>query len=167
MKVFLIIIGLLTTIVTSAQPSTSDVWINEFHYDHLTTRGEGDSVEYVEIVIRKSIANNPDELSKYKLILYTSGALDAAGLMNGKNGLPYNVSSSWYNEQETVHMLSAYQQCPIANSDFTFLYKKLPILQDVPAGFALVYENTVVQLLSYEKSFKIASAERGGSAAAV
>jgi hypothetical protein len=47
------------------------------------------------------------------------------------------------------------------------LSKTLPVLQDVPAAFALVYNNTsVIQLLSYEKSFKIASAAQNGGQAA-
>jgi hypothetical protein len=79
--------------------------------------------------------------------------------------MPYNVASSWYTADETNHLLSTFQQCPVAGSGFSLLYKRLPILQDVPAGFALVYNNTVVQLLSYEKAFKVVPGTKGGVAA--
>lgn len=166
MKVILIIIGLLATIVSPAQTTTSDVWINEFHYDHATTRGDADTAEFMELAIKNSIVSNATELAKYSVIFYTSGALDPTALDLGR-GLPYNVSSSWYTEGETVHSLSTFSQCPVSGSGFTLLYKKLTILQDVPAAIALVYNNsTVIQLLSYEKAFKIAPASRGGGVAA-
>ncbi|WP_207491769.1 T9SS type A sorting domain-containing protein [Aridibaculum aurantiacum] len=166
MKLFIASLLLLASTVCTAQTSTSDVWLNEFHYDHLTTRGNSDTAEFIELAMKSTIASNPVELAKYKVILYTGGALDETALLLGR-GLPYNVSSSWYSEAETVHALTEFQQCPVANSTITLLFKKLPILQDVPAAIAIIYNNTnVVQLLSYEKAFKIESAARGGGPAA-
>lgn len=165
MKKFLVIVGLLFVINSNAQTTTSDVWINEFHYDARTLYGQPDASEFVELAIKNSIVTNASELAKYKIVLYTSGAYDNVAYNTGK-GLPYNVSSSWYSDAETNHALSSFQQCPVAGTGFTLLYKTLPILQDVPAAIALVYNTTVIQLLSYEKSFKIAQGNFGGGVAA-
>ena len=165
MKSIITVLTLFTVTFCTAQTSTSDVWLNEFHYDHVTMRGMGDSSEFIELAIKNTIASNPAELAKYSVILYSAGAPDNATLLLGR-GLPYNVSSSWYSEAETVHSLSTFQQCPVAGTAITLLYKKMPILQDLPAAIAIVYNNiNVVQLLSYEKVFKVHSAAKGGGPA--
>ncbi len=166
MKIVITLLFALVVKVATAQTSTADVWINEVHYDHVTTRGEGDSLEFIELVMKNSIVTNATELAKYTVVLYTTGALDNAALTLGR-GLPYNTSSKWYTAGETTHPLTGFQQCPVAVSNFTILSKKMPVLQDVPAAMAIVYNNTtIVQLLSYEKAFKIESAVRGGGPAA-
>jgi len=153
-------------VAASAQPTTADVWINEFHYDGITIYGQSDQNEFVEIVVRTTLFNNSAEMGKLKLVLYTSGAMDSLGWATGR-GLPYNVSSPLYSLADTEHPLSTFQSCASTSADFRILSKPLNILQDVPAAMAIVYNNTtVVQLLSYEKRFKIAPAERGGGPAA-
>src|SRR5687767_8761614 len=127
MKKYLIILSLMVSAVCSAQTATSDIWLNEFHYDEITQRGRGDSSEFIELVVRSMIVSNPAELAKYKVVLYTSGALDGQALTLGR-GLPYNVSSSWYSEAETIINASTFQQCPVSNSGFTLLYKRMPVL---------------------------------------
>lgn len=148
-----------------AQPTTNDVWINEFHYDGITTFDQPDQNEFLEIVIRKTLYNNTAEFAKLKVVLYTAGALDQATLNSG-SGLPYNESSLLYSLAETELPLTSFQACNTTSSDYMILSKPVA-LQDIPAGFALVYNNTtVVQLLSYEKRFTIAPADEGGGAAA-
>jgi hypothetical protein len=165
MKTLLIIAGLMISTIAVAQPSTSEVWINEFHYDGVSNYGTTDVNEFVEIVVTNAIANNATELSKLKLVLYTAGAIDSTITQNGR-GLPYNISSSWYTQAETEYPLSGFTKCPVAGTNFTILSKNLSILQDVPSAFAVVYNNlNVIQLLSYEKSFKIMNTPAAGTAA--
>lgn len=155
MKYFLMMVLVATGFTAAAQPTQNDIWINEFHYDGATLYGQADVGEFVEIVAKSSIVSNPAELAKYKLVLFTSGAVDAATLSVPK-GTPYNFSSTWYSLAETEHPLSSFTACSQTVSGYSIFSKTLPILQDVPAALALVYDNTtVVQLLSYEKSFKI------------
>lgn len=164
MKLFLILIAFTSTMLVKAQTS-GDVWINEFHYDGMTSYGQSDQNEFVEIIIKTSISSNPAEFAKYSLVLYTSGALDNTALTLGR-GLPYNTSSPLYTQAETVHPLSTFTACASGTPGFTILSKNLSILQDLPAAMAIVYDNSiVVQLLSYEKTFKIAPAPAGGAAA--
>jgi len=165
MKVYISFLFILLSSVSFGQ-TTSDIWVNEFHYDGQSNYGQTDNNEFVEIAVKTSIATNAVELAKYKLVLYTSGAYDQTAYTLGK-GLPYNISSSWYSLAETEFPLNSFQSCVVPGSAFTLLSKTLPVLQDVPAAFAIVYNNTtVVQLLSYEKSFKMASAAQNGGAAA-
>ena len=164
MKIILALGFMAVVTLVKAQPTTSDAWINEFHYDGTTQYGQQDMNEFLEIAIKTTIATDPLELAKYKVILYTSGAYDAAAWTTGK-GLPYNVSSLWYSQQETEHPLSSFTACPVSSTQFTLLSKPMPTLQDVPAAFALVYENSVIQLLSYEEAFKIATTQQGGGPA--
>lgn len=165
MKIFLAIFVLSFATICKSQTSLSDVWINEFHYDGTSNYGTSDVNEFVEVVMKNTYASNAAELAKYKIVLYTSGALDNTAYALGR-GLPYNTSSSWFTDTETTHALTSFTACPVSGTIFTILSKPLPILQDVPAAIALVYDNTVVQLLSYEKSFKMESAARGGGVAA-
>lgn len=165
MKKFLILLFIVCGVAANAQPTTSDVWINEFHYDGMTTYGQSDQNQFVEIVVKKTFYDNATEFAKLKLVLYTGGALDPTGLNAGK-GLPYNQSSLLYTAAETEFPLTAFQACAATSSQYMILRQNISDLQDIPAGFALVYNGTsVVQLLSYEKVFKVATTEVGGAAA--
>ncbi len=165
MKIFLIIIIVFSSVMANAQATSSDVWINEFHYDGTTAFAQSDTGEFVELVMKTTIAQNSTELAKYSIVLYSAGANDLVPLTVGK-GLPYNVSSPLYTLAETVYPLSSFQQCASGTTGFTMLSKSMSILQDIPTAIALVYNNAqVVQLLSYEKAFKIASGSNAGAAA--
>ena len=164
MKIFLAIVAFISFININAQTTTSDVWINEFHYDGITTYGQSDVNEFVELVMKTSIASNPTELAKYTLVLYSSRSLDNMLLTVGR-GMPYNVASPLYTGAETIYPLSGFQSCPSNVAEFTMLSQSMSNLQDVPAAMAIIYNGTVViQLLSYEKSFKISPAPNGGAA---
>jgi len=166
MKRLLTILCIVWGVAAWAQPTTSDIWINEFHYDGVTIYGQSDQNEFIEIVVKSSLYNNAAEMAKLKLVLYTSGALDSIGWATGR-GVPYNVSSPLYSLAETEYPLSSFQSCASTSIEFTILNKPMNILQDVPAAMAIVYNNTtVVQLLSYEKQFKMAPTGRGGGPAA-
>lgn len=165
MKRILVYLFFIVSTAAVGQTTTSHAWINEFHYDGITQYGQTDSNEFVEVVVRSTIATDPLELAKYKLVLYTSGAYDTAAWTTGR-GVTYSASSLWYSQSETEHPLSGFTACPVIGNAFTLLSKPMPILQDVPAAIALVYENTVIQLLSYERVFKIAPANMGGGPAA-
>lgn len=100
------------------------------------------------------------------MVLYSSGAIDQTGLLDGR-GLPYNEASILFTLADTEHQLTGFQACAPASTEYMILSKAMPNLQDLPAAFALVYNNTtVVQLLSYEKVFKIAPSSAGGGIAA-
>jgi hypothetical protein len=169
MKKLIIFVLILISIVSSAfaQPNTSLVFLNEFHYDGITNYGQSDQNEFVEIAVHNSIATNPVEMAKLRLILYSAGALEN-GTPTIAKGRPYDSTGLLYKTSETVHNFETggFMKCPVAGTTFTLISKSLPILQDVPAGFAIVYENQVVQLLSYEKPFKIAPSGSGGGPAA-
>lgn len=158
-----------------AQATDAHLWINEFHYDNLSEYQISDQEDFVELIIHNDLLDDPTELAKYQLVLYTSGAgnLDADDNLPGK-GLPYSKSSSLYSDTETFHPLNivdsnaetGFQVCPVTNANFSVMHKKMPTLQDIPAGFALIYNNTtIVQLLSYEKSFKVKNHPDAGAAA--
>lgn len=165
MKKVLIILLAAWGVATNAQPTTSDVWVNEFHYDGVTNYAESDQNEFVEIVVRKTLYDNTVEFNKLKLILYSAGAYDPNSISAGK-GVPYNYSLL-YSATETEHALNSFQACASTGNNYMILSKQMTTLQDIPAGFALVYDNTsVVQFLSYEKSFKAAPASYGGGPAA-
>ena len=164
MKLILILLAFTSSVLVKAQ-TTNDIWINEFHYDGMTAYGQSDSSEFVELITKTSIANNPTELAKYSLVLYTVGSLGNSLLTIGR-GLPYNVASPLYTAAETVYPLSSFTVCPSGTTGFTILNKTMSTLQDIPSGMAIVYNNTVVvQLISYEKSFKISPSSVAGAAA--
>lgn len=153
-------------VAASAQPTTTDIWINEFHYDGITTFNQSDQNEFVEVMVKRTLYTNTTEFAKLKLVLYTSSAIDQTGLLDGR-GLPYNVSSRLFTVAETEYPLTGFQVCNATSNEYIVLSKPVSNLQDLPAGFALVYNNTsVVQLLSYEKVFRIAPVSAGGGAAA-
>lgn len=164
MKKFLILFFMACGVAAYAQPTTSDVWINEFHYDGVTTFDQSDQNEFLELVIKKTLFDIKPEFQKLSVVLYTSGALDQPALNSGR-GLPYNQSSLLYTQAETVHPLTSFTTCITTSSEYVILSKPMA-LQDIPAGFALVYNNlTVLQLLSYEKQFTIAPTADGGGPA--
>lgn len=169
MKKYLLIhfVSLLCSLPALAQPTSAQVWLNEFHYDGITNYGQADQNEFVEFAVHNSIANNPVEMAKLKLVLYTAGSIENGTpvLFKGKT---YDSTGLLYSANDAVHnfQTGGFTKCSIGATDFSLISKTLPILQDVPTALAIIYDNTiVVQLLSYEKPFKIAPAGKGGGAA--
>lgn len=158
-----------------AQATDAHLWVNEFHYDNMSSYQVDDQDDFVELIIHNDLLNDATELAKYQLVLYASGAgnLDAADNLPGK-GLPYSKSSNLFTDAETFHPLNetdpnaetGFNVCAVNGANYSVMHKKMTSLQDLPAGFALIYNNsTIVQLLSYEKSFKIKDHIDAGAAA--
>ena len=106
-------------------PSIPNAWMNEFHYDN-----EGpDTNEFIEIVIQYPDRYVLDNLS---ITLY-----------NGINGTPYDVlpfTSTWEGEKvDNVYQIYVFPAPGLQNGS--------------PDGFALSYDQTVLQLISYEGTF--------------
>lgn len=158
----------------NAQVSEDFVWINEFHYDNITTRGNTDANEFVELIIHDDILADADALAKLKLVLYTGGGVGMDETSPIGKGLPYHIASKIYSESDAVHPLNendplgltGWQVCDIVDKNYAVMSKKIHGLQDLSAGFALIYDdNILVQLLSYEKSFRVSSLPEAGIAA--
>ncbi|GAB4343195.1 MAG: hypothetical protein Kow0037_31140 [Calditrichia bacterium] len=101
-----------------------NIWINEFHYDNAGT----DEGEFVEIVVPSTFT----ELASVTFTLY-----------NGSGGVPYDS-----------YTLDTFTKGASQNG-FDFYYKEFPSngIQNGPDGFALDYNGTVLQFISYEGSF--------------
>ncbi|MEL7020172.1 MAG: T9SS type A sorting domain-containing protein [Bacteroidota bacterium] len=147
--------------------TTGNLWVNEFHYDGVSNFGTSDSNEFVELVVHNDILDNPTELEKYQLVMYSAGASVVNEMtMEAVKGLPYDKSSRLYSAADTYHGLSSFDRCPVDGQNYSILYKDMPTLQDLPSAFALIYDNTtVVQLISYEKRFTIKDVTEAGPAA--
>jgi len=112
-----------------------NAWINEFHYDNVST----DVGEFVEIVIE-----NPGDfsLSDFKLYLY-----------NGSGGVKYDsltVDNCIVGSTE---------------GNFTFYYWEPSSIQNGPDGIALSYQGTLItgQFLSYEGTFTATDGPANGT----
>jgi hypothetical protein len=130
---------LFIIVATSAALNAQNAWINEFHYDNIST----DVNEFIEVVIE-----NPGDftLSLFQVVLY-----------NGNGGATYLPT---YNLSEfTVGNI-------IGN--FTIYYKMYPsssgIQNGAPDGMALVYNGSVIagQFLSYEGFFTATNGPASG-----
>lgn len=158
----------------NAQVNTEQLWINEISYDGQSSYGTMDSGEFIELIISNDLLSNTSELAKYKMVLYSINGFDFRGNLSQGRALPYHETSSWYSESETIHPLNVsstdgttgFQACPIGTSGYTALYKQMPVLQDLPAGIGLIYDDTdVVQILSYEAAFRLQDSPMAGAAA--
>lgn len=160
----------------NAQVTVTDdyLWINEFHYDNMTSRGNSDDGEFVELIIHDDILADADALAKLKLVLYTGGGVGMDETSPIGKGLPYHIASKIYSESDAVHPLNesdalgitGWQICDILDKNYAVMSKQIPGIQDLSAGFALIYDDkTLVQLLSYEKQFRVSSLESAGPAA--
>ncbi|WMN06465.1 T9SS type A sorting domain-containing protein [Marivirga arenosa] len=99
-------------------------WINEFHYDN-----EGSDVnEFVEIVIK--------DVSSYDLSLFQFY------LFNGSNGETYG----------NTYNLTEFTPVDVENG-FSIFYLEISGIQNGPDGFALEYDGSLLQFISYEGSF--------------
>lgn len=107
------------------QVTTSDAWINEFHYDN-TGSDEG---EFVEVVIKNS---GIYALSDFTLTLY-----------NGSNGESYSPHSETLNNFTVGDTIG----------DYTLYNLTISGIQNGPDGFALDYNGSLIQFISYGGSF--------------
>lgn len=156
-----------------AQVTDAHVWVNEFRYDNQSSFRQDDQDDFIELIVSNQLLNDPIELAKVELVLYTSGGydLDIDNSLPGK-GLPYSKHSILYTDAETFHNLAVedtdgiegFQRCSEAGKNYTVLTKHFTALQDIPTAFALIYDNQVVQLISYEKAFKIENHADAGAA---
>ncbi len=108
------------------QTTTNDAWINEFHYDN-----DGpDENEFVEIVIK--------DAGSYDVSLFT------LSLYNGNGGTvyaSYSGNDAGVTVGETV-------------GNYTFVRINVEGIQNgAPDGFALSYDDELIQFLSYEDTF--------------
>ena len=164
----------MSAAATAQVVGTDEIWINEFHYNNNNNTNGGDSNEFIELAVSNALANNATELAKYELVVYASGGDDlrASDALSGK-GLPLDQSSALYSMGETYHSLAVpsgtgndgFQRCGNELAGFTLFRKNLPDLPDLGAGFGIVYDDTdVVQLLSYDRAFKIENDATAGAA---
>lgn len=159
-----------------AQVTNQHVWVNEFRYDNLSNYQQDDQRDFVEIIISNQLLSSSD-INDYKLVLYSSNGYDndVANSLRGK-GLPYHEQSILYDENESsmplgvedATAMNGFRQCPVDGTNYTVLYREVR-LQDVPSAFAIIYDNpestAPIQLISYERAFKIKDAPEAGVAA--
>ncbi len=112
----------------STHAGSSEVFINEFHYDNIST----DEGEFLEIAIGPAFTG---ELSSVELVLY-----------NGRTGTPY----------DTTRSLDQFMPGATTSLGYQLHYLEIDRIQNGNPGgdgFALVINDTVTQFLSYEGSF--------------
>lgn len=149
----ILILLLIYSPVLAQVPPAGSVWINEFHYDDDVW--DEDQNEFVELAVPTLIANDPAELAKLRLTLYT-----------GSTGQPYDVHSPLlHTAAETYHSLDTFT-LGTTQGGHTFVCKNISPLQDYKAGFSVDYDGQVLQFLSYEIAFTAAGAAEGGGPAA-
>ncbi|ADR20964.1 hypothetical protein MATR_14100 [Marivirga tractuosa] len=101
-----------------------NAWINEFHYDNVST----DEGEFVEVVVQDA---NSYDLSLFKLLLY-----------NGSDGETYGSS----------HTLDSFTEGDTQNG-FTIFHKDISGIQNGNDALSLEYNGTLIQFISYEGAF--------------
>lgn len=162
--------------VSQAQVTDAHVWVNEFRYDNLSSFRVDDQDDFVELIVSNEILNSA-EAANYQLVLYTANGfdMDTENGLPGK-GLPYSKTSILYTAAETFHSLAdedalginGFQRCPVATGNYTVLTKKMTLM-DIPTAFGIIYDDGtnggVVQLISYERAFKIKNHADAGPAA--
>lgn len=172
-SLYIFFTALCCTFGLQAQNS-NNLWINEFHYDgaaeHPDTQNPlaGPANEFIELIVHDDIVNNAAELAKYQVVLYAAGAsVVNVNTPEGIKGLPYDKASRLYSAEETYHPLNdGFQICDVSDKNFSVLSKDLSVLQDLPSAIGIIYDNSVVvQLVSYEKAFRIKDTPEAGPAA--
>jgi hypothetical protein len=117
-------------ITTDPLPALPNAWINEFHYDNLST----DVNEFVEVIVPNSLTT-PAELAKFSVVLY-----------NGNGGSSYDTRD-----------LGTYTLGDVdAVNGFTYYSLAYPvdgIQNGAPDGLALGYDGSLIMFLSYEGTF--------------
>ena len=111
----------------------SGAWINEFHYDNIST----DSGEFVEVVLAPDVTT---PLAQISVVLY-----------NGNGGVVYGTHAlSTFTEGETV-------------GGYRIFHKAISGIQNGdPDGIALVVGSSVAQFISYEGTFSATDGAAAG-----
>ena len=110
-------------------------FVNELHYDNTGS----DANEFIEVVVAPGLTDRLDEIS---LVLY-----------NGANGEPYEIIDlEDFDNFSNPEISNGYQIFTISQSG----------IQNGPDGWALVIDDTVEELLSYEGSFAIVAGPAAG-----
>ena len=118
------IFSLLLFLFTVFNLQAQNAWINEFHYDNVST----DEGEFVEVVVQDA---NSYDLSLFKLLLY-----------NGSDGETYG----------SLHTLDSFTEGDTENG-FTIFYKDISGIQNGDDAISLEYNGTLIQFISYEGAF--------------
>lgn len=114
----------------SGGPVSSEVFINEFHYDNSST----DEGEFIELVVAPGFASSGGDLNDIEVVLY--------------NGNPTQLSP--YDSIE----LSAFDNFSSPTIDNGYqIFSHDIVLQNGPDGIAIVIDGAVTQFISYEDSF--------------
>ena len=110
------------------------VTINEFHYDN----AGGDKNEFIEIVLTDPLSMSPDDIDIF--------------FYNGGDGTPYKEFN-----------LSDFDAHGILSDSNAYYSKHVTGIQNGgPDGFAVTYNNTVFEFISYEGSFSATSGPAAG-----
>ncbi len=115
----------LNTGTENTRPVLPNAWINEFHYDNVST----DIGEFIEVIVQNDTRL---ELSGLTLTLY-----------NGSNGEVYNIESM--NNFSLISTLGEY-------SFYVWTLPSNGIQNGGPDGLCLDYYGNVIEFLSYESS---------------
>lgn len=106
-------------------PQSDEVWINEFHYDNVST----DSGEFIEVVAGPGFTG---DLSQVELLLY-----------NGNGGAVYDSAT-----------LAGIEPTTVTAEGYKIYSKAIAGIQNgAPDGIALVVSGVVQEFISYEGSF--------------
>ena len=109
-----------------AAENTSNVRINEFHYDNIGT----DVDEFVEIRITGNSGSQPADLSQYTVTLY-----------NGSDQLSY-LTETFDNLTQTCDAFNCY-----------YVWDAIVIQNGAPDGIAISGPSGLIEFLSYEGTF--------------
>jgi endonuclease I len=116
-----------TTLISTLVPNA---WINEFHYDNIST----DINEFIEVVIPNT-NTSATELAKFSIVLY-----------NGSGGAVYGTKSLDLFTKGNVDTANGFTY-------YSYAYPTDGIQNGSPDGIALGYNTSLIQFLSYEGIF--------------
>ncbi len=114
----------------NATVSLPNAWINEFHYDNIST----DVNEFIEVVVPNSHTSSP-ELTKFSVVLY-----------NGNGGAAYDTTTLNTFTKGSTDTANGFTY-------YSFAYPTDGIQNGSPDGIALGYNSNLIQFLSYEGTF--------------
>ena len=122
----------------SGGPVSSEVFINEFHYDNTDT----DVGEFVEVAVAPGFAAAGGNLSDIEIVLY-----------NGNGGSPYDTIPL----TDFDNFLN-----PGTDNGYQIFHLSVTLQNGAPDGFAIVIDGTITQFLSYEGTITAQSGPANG-----
>lgn len=111
-------------------PVSSEVFLNEFHYDDSST----DTGEFIEIVVAPGFLPNGGDLSRVEIFLYNG----SPGQLKPYDTIPLSDFDNFSN--------------PTLSNGYR-IYHEAVVVQNGPDGIAVVIDGVVTQFLSYEGAF--------------